>query len=225
MLLAGGIGGYLVPMLSQKLIEYKGKQKNKEMPDQPMYLSLLCKVICAVVSAAGLGVCGYLQQNWILLVLTALIWILGMLMFLVDFRIRIIANETVLALLILAVAFRITIAGIKGIPNSLLSMVIIIAVWMLLGKIMGLWKVGAGDVKLCGVIGFLFGFPDLTIPIMIMAVSLLIYCGIGLVTKRLSLVSTFAMGPFLTSGMLLGMPYMYYLMTGGIPLLELISKL
>lgn len=212
MLLAGGIGGFLVPMLAQKLIDYKGKQKNKEMPDQPQYLSLLCKVICAVVSAAGLGVCGYLNASWLLLILSAVIWILGMIVLLVDMRIRIIANETVLVLLVLGVIFRIATVGVSGIPNSLITLFLTVNLWIALAQFMGFGKVGAGDVKLCGVIGFMYGYPYVFGPFLVMAISLLVFCLGGIVLRKMTLKSMFALGPFLVAGMLAGLPYLFYTM-------------
>ena len=212
MLLVGGIGGFAAPMLAQKLIDYKGKQKNKEMPVQPQYHSIMCKLICAVCSAVGLGVCAYFKASWLLLILAAVIWILGMVVLLVDMRIRIIANETVLGLLALAVVFRFVIAGGFGLLNSLASMVAVMFVWMILGRFIGFGKVGAGDVKLCGVIGFLYGYPNLSTPILIMAVGLLIFCIGGLLFRKMTLKTMFAMGPFLVAGMLCGLPYLFYTM-------------
>lgn len=200
----------MAPMLAQKLIEYKGKQKNKEMPVQPQYLSLLCKGICAVGSMAGLVSCAYFDAPWLLLILAAVIWILGMVVLLVDMRIRIIANETVLGLLILAVIFRLIVAGGFGLLNSIMSMIVVMQVWMILGHFVGFGKVGAGDVKLCGVIGFLYGWPGLSAPILILAVGLLVFCIGGLLLHKITLKTMFAMGPFLVAGMLCGLPYLFY---------------
>ena len=212
MLLIGAAGGYMVPELAQKLIDYKAKQKNKEYPVQPQYLSMFCKVISAAVSMAGLGACAYFGASWIVLPLVAAIWLIGAVVFIVDMRIRIIANETVLALLILGLGFRILIGGMKGLPNSFITMIVIMVVWIILGSIMGFGKVGAGDVKLCGVIGFMFGYPNVIAPMLVMAVTMLVYCLIGLKTYRMTVKSTFPMGPFLVLGMLAGIPYMFYTM-------------
>ena len=210
MLLAGAAGGYMVPEFAQKLIDYKAKQKNKEYPEQPQYLSMLCKVICAAVSMIGLGVCAYFEAAWLILPLVVAIWMIGMVVLIVDMRIRIIANETVLALLILGLGFRILTGGIKGLPNSIITMIVIMVIWIILGSILGFGKVGAGDVKLCGVIGFMFGYPGVAWPVLIMALSMLAFCFIGLKFHRLTAKSMFAMGPFIVMGMLAGIPLQFY---------------
>ena len=135
--LIGGVGGFLSPLLAQKLIDYKGKQKNKEMPQQPQYLSLLCKGVCGVSSMIGLGICGYFGASWMLSLVAAAIWILGMVVLLVDMRIRIIANETVIALFALGVLLRVGTAGLAGLPNSLLTTVVTMFIWISLARILG----------------------------------------------------------------------------------------
>lgn len=212
MVLLGGITGYLVPSLAQQLIDYKGKQKNKEMPRQPGYLSVVCRLVCAAASAGGLGLCGYLNPSWVLLLMAGVIWILGMVILLVDMRIRIIANETILALFVLGIVFRLLTAGFRGIPNSLLTMLVITVIWIFLARIMGLGSVGAGDVKLCGVMGFLYGFPGVDGPILVMAAGLLAFCGAGLLFGKVNRYTMFPMGPFLIVGMLSGLPYVFYRM-------------
>ena len=161
---------------------------------------------------AGLGACAYFDASWLLLLLAAIIWILGMVVLLVDMRIRIIANETVLALFVLGIILRIATAGIFGLPNSLITMLITMIVWIILASIMGFGKVGAGDVKLCGVIGFMYGYPNIQGPILVMAIGLLVFCGGGIALRKMTLKSMFAMGPFLVAGMLCGLPYLFYTM-------------
>ncbi|MGN0334312.1 MAG: hypothetical protein ACI4DV_01440 [Lachnospiraceae bacterium] len=215
MVAAGGIGGFLVPGLAQKVIDYKGKQKNREMPVQPGYLTMVCRGCCALIAAAGLGLCGYLQSSWLMLILSAIIWIQGMVIIIVDMRIHLIANESILVLLGSAVLFRLLTGGAVGLFNSFGTMIAVIAVWMILGKVLGFWKVGAGDVKLCGVIGFLYGYPAIQMPLLFMAIGLIIFCVGGLVLRKMTLRSMFAMAPFLAAGMLAGLPYLFWTMNGG----------
>ncbi len=209
-LLVGAAGGFAVPQLAQGLIDFKAAQKNREYPPQPKYLALWCKLLCAASSMIGLGACAWFDAPWHLLVMAWALWILGMVILLVDIRIRLIANETVLALLVLGLVFRLITAGFAGLPNSLLTMIGIMAVWLFLCKFMGFGSVGAGDVKLCGAIGFLFGYPAVATPILVMAITMLGYIGIGLLTRRINLKSFFPMAPFLVLGMLAGLPWFIY---------------
>ncbi len=107
-----------------------------------------------------------------------------MVILLVDIQIRLIANETVL---VLGLVFRLMTAGFAGSPNSLLTMIGIMAVWLILCKFLGFGSVGAGDVKLCGAIGFLFGYPAVATPILLMSITRMGY--IGLLTRRMNLKS------------------------------------
>ena len=218
MLVLGFGGGFFVPILAQKLILFKEKQKNKAYPAGKRYTSLGCKFLCAAVSAAGLGVCAYWQPSWFQLVIAAAVWILGMVIMLVDMQVRIIANESVLLLLALAGVHRLVQTGLDGLLNSLLAMVVIIAVWMFLGAFLGWWKVGAGDVKLCGAIGFLYGFPDVCMPLLLMAVATVVFCSGGLLLRKVTLKTMFPMAPLLVAGMLLGLPYIFWVQAGNTPL-------
>lgn len=208
----GLVGGYFVPGLTQRVLDYKGKQKNKAYPAQPGYMAMPCKLICATVSGVGLGLCAYAEEAWYLLLAVTLVWLVGAVVFLTDVRVRIIPNEAVLALLVLGGVLRVLTAGVSSLLNSLLTMLGIMVVWLVLGGILGHGSVGAGDVKLCGVIGFLFGVPGVVVPVLVMAGSMLLYIVIGLMTRRLRLKSYFPMGPFLVAGMLVGLPYMLFLL-------------
>ena len=204
MAIVGAVSGYFVPMLAQMLIDYKSKKKNKTYEEHFWYPELWCKLICVVLSAGGLGYCGYLNPSWILLILVGIIWIIGMVTILVDIRIRIIANEVILALLGLSIVFRIIYAGSASLLNSFLTMVVIMFVCILLGKLMGLWKVGAGDVKLFGIMGFLYGCPDIVYPLIAFVAVLSVFVIGGLKLYKITLKTMFAMAPFIVAGMLGG---------------------
>ena len=207
MAIVGLVLGYFVPVMAQKLIDYKSEKKNKTYDVYFWYPQNVCQIVCAILSAGGLGYCGYLNPSWFLLILVGIIWILGMITILVDLRIRIIANEVILALLGLAVVFRMISDGPASLLNSFLTMVVIMFACILLGKIMGLWKVGAGDVKLFGVVGLLYGYPNVFAPVLIMSVAIVVFCIIGLKLYRLTMKTMFAMAPFIVVGMLIGLPY------------------
>ena len=85
-------------------------------------------------------------------------------------------------------------------------MIVIMFACILLGKIMGLWKVGAGDVKLFGVIGLMYGFPNVVYPVLVMAGAIIVFVLLGLKLYKITLKTMFAMAPFIVAGMLIGIP-------------------
>lgn len=194
----------MVPEFAQKLITYKSRQNKKEYSMQSKYLSVFCKIICAVVSMLGLGICGYFRPSWMMLLHVVLIWLIGAVVFIVDIRIRIIANETVVVLFLLGVSFRFMMDGVKALPNSTITMIVILLVWMILGKMLGSGQIGAGDVKLCAVMGFMFGYPNVIGAMLVTSATLLISCFIGMKGNKMTMKSTLPMGPFLVLGMLAG---------------------
>ena len=202
MIVIGAAGGYMVPEIAQKLITYKGRQNKKEYPTQSKYLSVLFKTVFLLVSMIGLGTCGYFGSSWLILLHVALIWLIGAVIFVVDIRIRIIANETVAALFMLGVGFRIMMDGMKALPNSLITMMVLLLLWTIFCKLLGSGQIGAGDVKLCAVIGFMFGYPNVIGAMLVTSVTLLVCCLIGMKAYKMTMRSMLPMGPFLVIGML-----------------------
>lgn len=71
-------------------------------------------------------------------------------------------------------------------------------------------KIGAGDLKFSGVIGFCLGIYNFIQAMIFMAAALLIYLVYLLVTKKGNLKTAAAMGPFLSFGCVLTMLYPLY---------------
>lgn len=201
----------MVPGCSQKLIEYKCMKRQKEVPEESRYLSLY-KGACAIFSMLGLGACACMDSSWPALILVAAIWMTGLVVFLVDLQIRMIANETVIVLFVFGLCFRILTGGIHSLPNSILTALGVLVIWMIAGFLLGSHQFGAGDVKLCVVIGFLFGYPDVIFPMFVMTATLFVFCLYSLILHRMTRKSIFPMGPFVIIGMLAGFPYLLYRM-------------
>lgn len=209
MVLAGAAGGYMVPDIAQKLIVHKARQKNIEIQEQPQYLSVFCKMLCAALSTAGLGLCASKHTSWLTLLLVTSIWLIGAVVFIVDMRIRIIANETVLALGILGLGFRISMDGIFSISNSIITMAVVMGVWIVFRSIIGVDKFGAGDVKLCSVMGIMFGYPNVLCPVAVMSLLLFMFCLIGLMLNKITIKSRIPMAPFIILGMMTGILFYF----------------
>lgn len=126
----------------------------------------------------------------------------------VDFTIRKIPNELLLALMLTKIIFTV-ISLVKGAPafDTLLTPVIGLAVGFLLFSIPSMFKIniGAGDVKFSAVIGFCLGYYYFLQAMIIMAVILLVYLLFLLVTRKGNLKTLTAIGPYLAFGAVITM--------------------
>ncbi len=126
----------------------------------------------------------------------------------VDFTIRKIPNELLLALMVTKIVFA-AISLVKGAPvfDTLLNPVIGFAVGFLLFSIPSMFKIniGAGDVKFSAVIGFCLGYYFFLQAMIIMAVILLVYLLFLLITHKGNLKTATAMGPYLAFGTVITM--------------------
>lgn len=126
----------------------------------------------------------------------------------VDFLIRKIPNELLLVLLVTKTIF-LTIALFSSVAfkEVVFQPLIGLAVGFFVFSIPSLFKlnIGAGDVKLAGVIGFCLGFYLFFQSMVVMAAILLIYLLVLLVTKKGNLKTATAMGPYLAFGAVLTM--------------------
>ena len=127
----------------------------------------------------------------------------------VDYLIRKIPNELLLALLVTKVVFivisLITKEGnfVDTLFNSALGLVIAATVFSIPSFLH--ISMGAGDVKFAGVIGFCFGFSMFFVSMILMAVILSFYFIYLLITHKGNLKTAIAMGPYLATGVILTM--------------------
>lgn len=123
----------------------------------------------------------------------------------IDGLIHIIPNEMILVGLPLAILFQITAFDLKHLGIALICMASIIVVFTVLGLIIGLNKIGAGDVKLAGLMGLALGYPHILYALLIMSVALIVYSLVGMSIGKLTHVSMFAFAPFLMLGLVSGL--------------------
>lgn len=126
----------------------------------------------------------------------------------VDFLIRKIPNELLLVLLVTKTVF-LAIGLFSGVAfkEVVFQPLIGLAVGFLVFSIPSFLKlnIGAGDIKLAGIIGFCLGFYLFFQSMVIMAGILLIYLVFLLVAKKGNLKTATAMGPYLAFGAVLTM--------------------
>ncbi len=198
----GLVAGFFAPLLARKTIIYKYAKKNKEFVEDKRFTGSLLKVGSALFNAAGWAVIGFFAKNPFSAVLLSLLWTMAIIIAVIDVRVHMIPNETVLAVAALGIFFQLSYFGVTGLLYSAISIIAVMVAFTVLAGIMGFGvSVGAGDVKLAGAMGLVLGYPYILHGLLAMSALMIVYCIIGLLTKRLTLKSMFPFAPFMMAGM------------------------
>lgn len=190
--------GYMIPMISQKIIEYKKKTDSIRPANQ--LLDRLINVLIILFNGAAWYITAYRVDNLFVAVMICIQISLGIIFAYIDIKIRIIPNELILVLLTLGITYQAISYGLEGILGALICMIFIMIVFTALATYMGLGKVGAGDVKLAGAIGFALGYPSVITAMGAMAALLLSFILIGLAIRKIRLSTMLPLAPFLVAG-------------------------
>ena len=201
--LLGGCIGYFSPPAAEKTAQYKRGRQNRPLAPDPRYQHPLLRIGLAILGAAYGTAAGLYSQGWATPVFLLLIFTLCVLFSLIDIRIRIVPNEMILAGILLGLAYRFALFGLSGVLNGFVSMAAVMAVFILLARILGYAKIGAGDVKLAGVMALMLGYPDILNALLIMSMAVILYSLVGLITHKLSVKSYFPFAPFMMLGQLI----------------------
>lgn len=180
-LLAGLASGYIVPGLAQKIIKYKCTKRQQSIPvfNLPRWQQLIIMLVSTVLFAlAGWKMPvpeALLVCSFVLMALTATV---------IDIKIRIIANEMVLLLLVLGLIYRITVGGVHSLLGSLVALALVMAVFIgtsFINKLLrGSYGVGAGDIKLAMAIAITVGYSTVFYFLIGMALAVGGYCLAGM---------------------------------------------
>jgi leader peptidase (prepilin peptidase)/N-methyltransferase len=208
LLIIGAALGFLLPGISEKIARYKMTKKNKFLEPDRRFPAPALKIFLCIVNALAWFIAGFWMTGLLSSALISLLFSLCLIVAVIDMRVRIIPNELVLIMVILGGVFQASHYGLEPFIFSLVCMVVMMSVFTAVAGIMGFGKVGAGDVKLAGVMGISLGYPNIIIALIIMSAILLIYIAIGLLLKKLTLQSFFPLAPFMMSGMALAFIYM-----------------
>jgi prepilin signal peptidase PulO-like enzyme (type II secretory pathway) len=137
-----------------------------------------------------------------------LLLIIGQVIILSDIHHRVIPNDTLLAILVLKLAFGIpNLLGVKGFPEfnvlqSILGLIVaflIFAFPALIGK-----NIGIGDIKLAGCMGFCLGLMGSMCAIVLMGLFVVAYTFLQRKEPVLIMFKTLLpMGPFMVIGMMI----------------------
>ena len=216
-LIAGVIGllaGLLLPMLSEKLSAWKCRKKSREFLPNPKFTALWAKLACGVGNGVGWGLCWYFGSAAVVpTVLAALIWSLGIMLIVVDLRLRLIPNEVLLWMLILGIPMQIMLKGVNGLLGGVFLSMVVFCLCATLGRFMGFYKIGAGDVKLAMVMAITLGNPAVLTALLGMSGSLLVVLLVGLLLKKMTLKSMLPLGPFIVPGYWVGLVVLLNAMT------------
>lgn len=200
----GLVTGYKIPDISNRIIEYKKRKKSFETNESKELSNILKLLICLFNFAAWIAT-GLYTDNIFTALLIGIQITLGLIIAVIDIKIRIIPNELVLTLIILGITFQTVNFGFKHILGAIISMAAVMIIFTAVAGFMGFGKVGAGDVKLAGAIALALGYPLIITAVGIMAIVLLAYILAGLVLKKIYLSTMLPLAPFLSAGYILAL--------------------
>ena len=201
--LTGALSGFIIPYAAQKLSLYKASVAKRANAFDNLFTSVYTKVIVCLLSAAVWALAAAGMENLFLALLISLLFGLSLLTALVDLKINVIPNELVISMLIVGIVFQCSYYGFDSLLTAILCMAIIAGLFNIIAVALGFSKVGAGDVKLSGVMGLVLGYPNIIAALTIMSISLLIYSQIGLLTRKLTLRSMLPFAPFMMFGLIM----------------------
>lgn len=200
----GSVLGAKIPAISARIIKYKKRKINTSDDDIFLYSKWLKMVLCAVSGAVWM-LAVLCAGNILIGILIAIQITIGIIVAYIDVSIRIIPNELVLTLIIVGIIFQILLNGFKSLGYAIISMIVMMAVFLSVAGFVGLGKVGAGDVKLAGVMGMTLGYPLIITAVFVMSIVLLVFTVAGLLMKKIYLSSMLPLAPFMISGYLVAL--------------------
>lgn len=202
--LVGCVIGYFIPKACNSIIEVKLTQRQRQK--DPNFLDQK-KWIAIITVLNGLLWCGtgYFAQGIITAILVGCLMTMAIMFTVIDMIIHIIPNEMILAGLALGSIFQLTTFDIKHFLIALACMASIIILFTIVGLIFGLNKIGAGDVKLAGLMGLILGYPLVLYAVLMMCAALVVFTIGGLATGKMTHVTMFAFAPFIMLGLVTGL--------------------
>ena len=197
----GAVLGALVPRMVAAIIQYK-KKETGPVKENILGQGILPMVLCAL----GMG------GAWLLLaqnlgsplesLLLGLLVLMGLLVTLIDLQVHLIPNELVLLMLINGALLQVVQGGLISLGKGMLLFLAMMVLFLLPALFLGFGKIGAGDVKLAGVMGLALGYPLILTGLILMCGLLVVYIGLGMALNKLTRYSQFAFGPFMMFGMI-----------------------
>lgn len=166
------------------------------------------RILIIVLNSLCWGIAGLYGEGLFQILMIGLLSSCAIAFALIDLKIHLIPNEMVLAMLVLGIIYQAVQYGWKAMGIGLLGLVITGVAFLILGLIIGLEKIGAGDVKLVAVMAAVLGYPFLLYALLGMSVLLIGYIVIGISIGKLTHVTMFPFAPFMMAGQILALMMM-----------------
>jgi leader peptidase (prepilin peptidase)/N-methyltransferase len=196
--------GCLMLVLIDKITKRKCLEKDI-IEKKNLFNKKYIKVILCFLNVVAWTMAGLTAENPIGALLLAIIFSLAVMIAVIDIRIHIIPNKLVLTLMVAGVLFQLIQFGGRSLLIAVACMLGITVIFLIVGAIIGLHKIGAGDVKLAGAMGLVLGYPHILTAVLAMSIVLLAYCFIGVYAYKLTMKSMFAYAPFMMLGLVVGL--------------------
>jgi Flp pilus assembly protein protease CpaA len=192
----GALAGYPARMLSCRLIEDRVESvpESKLMQGRyslPLWMSASSLGWCAI--ALALPTASVAQLAYTIAIFEIVLCISA-----VDGLIRKIPNELLISLILMFLASRLTEGGFTGIKSNLFGAILASVVFLVPSRL-GL-NIGWGDVKYAFVAGLCFGLLSFVQIMLVAAAGLGVYAVYLYATKKGTLKSSAAMGPYISLG-------------------------
>lgn len=192
----GALAGYPARMLSRRLIEDRVESVPESRLMQgryslPLWMSASSLGWCAI--ALALPTASAAQLAYTIAIFEIVLCISA-----VDGLIRKIPNELLISLILMFLASRLTEGGFTGIKSNLFGAILASVVFLVPSRL-GL-NIGWGDVKYAFVAGLCFGLLSFVQIMLVAAAGLGVYAVYLYATKKGTLKSSAAMGPYISLG-------------------------
>ena len=202
--------GILIPMLPGRIMKFK--QKTDLASEKKI------KAVTVVAEIAYILSDGYvlIQEQFLLnYLLLSFILILSAVIIIIDTRCRIIPNVCLFPMMLIAIGYLIY-SAVNGMDWIYIIFNIISMVMMCFGLIFLTAALhfqgylGAGDIKYLSVGALLFGFSNRIVGMLVgIAISMAAYLIPMFISKKLTMKSLIAFGPFIGFGMMFGVCWLY----------------
>ena len=199
---SGFVIGWFIPNMYRGVIEYKCVQRSRDAPE--FNSSVWHNVLFAIGNMAIYAFAMILTGDYVLAMSASVLISLAIIITAVDIKIRLIPNELVLILLLMGAVYRLNLAGLSGIIQSLAGALIMVLLFGLSGKLAGFNKVGAGDLKLAFAIGIVCASTNIGPALIVMAVTLAVVTVGGMLIGKLRRTDMIPFAGFMMAGMTAG---------------------
>jgi len=203
--LTGAVFGLRIPGFAQNIAQYKRSRKSVKLAVDGRFTSALLKLVICILNTLVWTLAALRMENSIAAFLLSVLFSIAIVIALIDFRIRIIPNELLLVMFITGSALQVVRYGFSALLLPVLCMVAMMVFFTVVAGAVGFGKVGAGDVKLAGVMGLTLGYPSILTALLIMSASLLLCSCIGLALRKLTLHTMVPLAPYMMLGMVLSL--------------------